>query len=89
MTPSALIVVVMTQTMRPQTIGWKRRGGVAALGTALAVAMVFGPGVVGTTRLGAGETVGLATVSAADTIISTPVLAEVAAAGRSRSVGDD
>ncbi|MET0426359.1 MAG: hypothetical protein ABW046_20990 [Actinoplanes sp.] len=79
----------MTQTMKLQTAGWKRRGGVAVLGTALAVAMVFGPGVVGTTRLGTGETVGLATVSAADTITSTPVLSGVAAAGRDRSVGDD
>lgn len=71
----------MTQTMRHQMLGWRRRTSVAAVGTATAVAMVFGPGTVGLTRLGATEMVGYATVTAADTITSTDVLAEVAAAG--------
>jgi hypothetical protein len=60
---------------------WQRRSGVAVLSAAVAVSMIFGPVPIGTTRLGVGDTVGLATVSAADTITSVPVLAEVAAAG--------
>jgi hypothetical protein len=82
-TPYVRMVVGMTQTMNQQTAGWRRRTGVAALGAAFAVAAVFGPGTVGTSRLGASETVGYATVTAADT--STDVLAEVAAAGLNRS----
>lgn len=85
MTPYARIVVGMTQTMNQQMFGWRRRTGVAAIGAAFAVAAVFGPGTVATSRLGASETVGYATVSAADTITSTDVLAEVAAAGLNRS----
>ena len=54
----------------------------------LAVATVLGPPLVPTTRLGAGELVGFATVSAADTIISSGVLTEVPAAGRGRSVSE-
>jgi hypothetical protein len=79
MTPYARTVTDMTQTMNHQMVGWRRRTGVAALGAAFAVAVVFGPGTVGTSRLGASETVGYATVSAADTITSRDVLAEVAA----------
>jgi hypothetical protein len=64
---------------------WRMRGGLVALSAAVVVATVFGPGpVLATTRLGAGETVGLATVSAADTITSSDVLAEVAAGVRDR-----
>jgi hypothetical protein len=61
------------------TITRKWQSGVLAAG--FAVAAVFGPGQMVATRLGAGETVRFATVSAADTIRSTAVLAEVAAAG--------
>jgi hypothetical protein len=53
---------------------------IAAVGAAFAVAAVLGPGMVGTTRLGASEVAGYATVSAADTITSQAVLAGVAAA---------
>jgi hypothetical protein len=80
MTPYARIVGGMTQTMNHQKSG-RRRISAAMLGAAFAVAAVFGPGTVATTRLGASETVGYATVSAADTITSTAVLAGVAAAG--------
>ncbi len=52
----------------------------AAVGAALAVAAAFGPALVAT-RLGVGETVGFATVSAADTIRSTAFLADAPAQG--------
>jgi hypothetical protein len=55
------------------------RTSVVALGAALAVATAFGPGQMTATRLGAGETVGFSTVSAADTIRSVGMLAEVPA----------
>ena len=55
--------------------------GVLAVGAVFAVATIFGPGEVPVTRFGAGETVGFATVSAADTITSTDMLADVPAAG--------
>jgi hypothetical protein len=80
-TPYSRIVIGMTQTMKRQMARFRRRGGVAAVGAAFAVAMVFGPGSVVTARFGASEVVGHPTVSAADTITSTDVLAEVAAAG--------
>lgn len=72
----------MTQTMKHR-FGWQRRGGVAAVGAALAVAAVFGPGTLAITRLGASEVAGYATVTAADTITSVAVLEEVAAVSRS------
>ena len=50
-----------------------------ALGAALAVGTAFGPGPSAATRLGAGETVGFATVSAADTNRGMGMLADVAA----------
>ena len=87
MTPYASIVIVMTQTMKHQAARWRRRTGVAAVGAAFAVAMVFGPGAEVTARLGASETIGYATVSAADTITSMDLFAEVAAAGRGVSNG--
>lgn len=87
MTPYASMVIGMTQTMKHQMLGWRRRTGVAAVGAAFAVAMVFGPGAEVTARLGASETVGHATVSAADTITSRDLFAEVAAAGRGVSNG--
>ncbi|WP_433300472.1 hypothetical protein ACQP2F_03225 [Actinoplanes sp. CA-030573] len=81
MTPDAVIVVVMTQTMKHQMLGWRRRTGLAALGAAVAVAAALGPETLATTRLGAAsEQAGYATVTAADTITSHAVLAEVAAA---------
>ena len=64
---------------------WQRRTAGAALVAALALAAVLGPPLTPATRLGAGELVGFATVSAADTIRSSGVLAEVPAAGRGRS----
>jgi hypothetical protein len=73
------IVLVMT-TMT----AWRRRGGVAATGAALVVAAVLGPAMTAT-RLGVGETVGFATVSAADTIRSTRMLADVPAEGVSET----
>ena len=61
----------MTHTMKIQML---------ALGAAVAVAGILGPETLATTRLGAAsEVTGFATVSAADTITSTDVLAEVAA----------
>jgi hypothetical protein len=69
-------VIAMTKTMKQQ-----RRLGVAAVGAAFAVAMIFGPGQLTTARLGASETVGQATVTAADTIRSAAVLDDVPAAG--------
>ena len=62
-----------------------RKLGVVAVGAVFAVATILGPGKLVATRLGAGETVGFATVSAADTITSIDVLADVAAAGLSRA----
>jgi hypothetical protein len=79
LTPYPEILLVMT-TMT----AWRRRGGVAAVGAALAVAAAFGPAMVAT-RLGVGETVGFATVSAADTIRSTAFLADAPAQGVSES----
>ncbi|MFD0518460.1 hypothetical protein [Paractinoplanes durhamensis] len=74
----------MTQTMKHQMLGWKRRTGLAALGAAVVVAAAFGPQTIATTRLGAASEVsGYATVTAADTITSYAVLADVAA-GRGR-----
>ncbi|GAA0516349.1 hypothetical protein Ade02nite_25570 [Paractinoplanes deccanensis] len=70
----------MTQTTKH--LGWQRRTGFLALGAALALTATFGPTMVGTTRYAASEVAGHATVTVADTITSTPVLAEVAAAGR-------
>jgi hypothetical protein len=63
---------------------WRLRTGVAALSAAVFVAAVFGPGPIVATRLGAGETVGFATVSVADTITGGGMLAEVPASVRSR-----
>jgi len=56
----------------------------AALAATVLLATVFGPGPIVATRLGAGDTVGFATVSAADTITSSRVLDEVSAAVRNR-----
>jgi hypothetical protein len=61
---------------------WRRRTGGVALGAALTLATILGPGAVLATRLGAGEVVGFSTVSAADTITSRDVLADGASAGR-------
>ena len=63
---------------------WGLRSAMAALAATVLVATVFGPGPIVATRLGAGDTVGFATVSAADTITSSRVLAEVSAAVRNR-----
>jgi hypothetical protein len=63
---------------------WRLRTGMVALSAAVVAAAMFGPAPIVATRLGAGETVGFATVSAADTITSSDVLAEVAAAVRNR-----
>jgi hypothetical protein len=87
MTRYPSIVVGMTQTMKHRMLQWRRRTGVAAVGATFAVAMVFGPCAEVTSRLGASETVGYATVSAADTITSMDLFAEVAAAGRRVSNG--
>ena len=57
MTPYARIVDGMTQTMKHQMLGWRRRAGLAALGAA-------------------SEVAGHATVTAADTIVTSAVLAE-------------
>jgi hypothetical protein len=81
----------MTMTQIPYLMNdrtaspWRRRTGVAAVSAMLGIAVVFGPGPVATTRLGAGELVGFATVSAADTITSRDVLAEVPATPDPRS----
>jgi hypothetical protein len=72
----------MTQTTKHQILGWRRRTGFLALGAALAVTTTFGPSLLGTTRTGAGEVAGHATVTVADTITATPVLAGVADTGR-------
>jgi hypothetical protein len=81
MTPYAAIVWAMTQTMKLQLTGWRHRTGMAALGAAVAMAAILGPQTLAT-RTGASDVVGHSTVSAADTITSTAILAEVAAAGR-------
>ena len=73
----------MTTMANLQTT-WRRRTGMAALGAACTVATILGPGAVLATRLGAGEVVGFATVSAADTITSRDVLADGASAGLRR-----
>jgi hypothetical protein len=67
---------------------WRRRTTGAALVVTLALAAVLGPPLAPATRLGAGELVGFATVSAADTITSRGVLADVPAAGHNRSVSE-
>jgi hypothetical protein len=54
---------------------WRIRTTGAALVASLALATVLGPPLAPATRLGAGELVGFSTVSAADTIISSGVLA--------------
>ena len=64
--------------------GRRRRTTGAALAAVVALAFAFGPGPALVTRLGAGEEVGFATVSAADTITRNDMLAEAAAAGRAR-----
>jgi hypothetical protein len=80
MTPYALMVVGMTRTMKHQMLGWQRRSGLAAVGAMVALAAILGPETLATTRLGAAsEMSGYATVTAADTITSHAVLAEVAA----------
>ena len=63
---------------------WGLRGGMAALAATVLVATAFGPSPMVVTRLGAGDLVGSATVSVADTITSSAVLAEVPAAVRNR-----
>jgi hypothetical protein len=68
--------------------GWRRRTTGATLVATLALASVLGPPLAPATRLGAGELVGFSTVTAADTIRSSGVLAEVPAAGRGRSVSE-
>jgi hypothetical protein len=68
-------VIGMTDTTISQTSRWRTRTTGVALVAALALAAVLGPPLVPATRLGAGDLVGFATVSAADTIISSGVLA--------------
>jgi hypothetical protein len=87
-TPAADTVIGMTDTMISRVQGWRRRTTGAALVATLALAAVLGPPPAPATRLGAGELVGFSTVSAADTITSSGVLAEVPAAGRGRSVSE-
>ena len=75
----------MTDTMISRTSAgrgarWRRRTTGAVVVAALAMAAVLGPPPAPATRLGAGELVGFSTVSAADTITSSGVLAEVPAA---------
>ncbi|UQU64267.1 hypothetical protein COUCH_35800 [Couchioplanes caeruleus] len=74
----------MTITRFPLRTAQRRAVG-AAVAAVLAVAAAFGPGPQLVTRLGAGEQVGFSTLSAADTIRSSTVLAEVPAAGVSES----
>ena len=81
MTPYARNVGVMTETMKPQMLGWRRRSGLAVLGAVVAVAAILGPETPATTRLGAAsDLAGYATVTAADTITSHAILEEVASA---------
>jgi hypothetical protein len=87
-TPAADTVIGMTDMMISQVQGWRRRTTGAALVATLGLAAVLGPPLAPATRLGAGELVGFSTVSAADTITSSGVLAEVPAAGRGRSVSE-
>jgi hypothetical protein len=63
---------------------WRLRAGAVAVSAAVVLATMFGPATTTLTRLGVGETVGFATVSAADTITSADVLAEVAAGVHNR-----
>ena len=71
----------MTQTMKPQMLGWRRRSGLAVLGAVVAVAAIMGPQTLATTRLGAASDLsGYATVTAADTITSHAILEGVAVA---------
>jgi hypothetical protein len=63
---------------------WRLRTGALVLSAAVVLTTMFGPAPVALTRLGLGETIGAATVSAADTITSSDVLAEVAAGVRNR-----
>lgn len=71
----------MTQTMKHQMLGLRQRTGLAALGAVVVLAAVLGPEKLATTRLDAASDLsGHATITAADTITSHAVLAEVAAA---------
>jgi hypothetical protein len=87
-TPAADTVIGMTDMMISRVQWWRRRTIGAALVATLALAAVLGPPLAPATRLGAGELVGFSTVSAADTITSSGVLAEVPAAGHRRSVSE-
>ena len=56
------MVIGMTSYVRQ----WRLRSGLVALSAAVVVATAFGPGpVMATTRLGAGEAIGVVTASAA------------------------
>jgi len=96
MTWAGATVDVMTDMTISRTVptadrhagSWRRRATGAALAASLALAAVLGPPLAPATRLGAGDLVGFATVSAADTITSSGVLAEVPAAGRGHSVSE-
>lgn len=77
-----------TSSSGPARTRWWRRTAGATLVASLALAAVLGPPLAPATRLGAGELVGFSTVTAADTITSSDVLAEVPAAGRGRSVSE-
>lgn len=89
MTRFFAIVIGMTDLMRQRTVlptssrtaSWRRRTTGVAVAATLALAAVLGPPLAPATRLGAGELVGFSTVTAADTITSSDVLAEVPAAG--------
>ncbi|WP_433374119.1 hypothetical protein ACQPZX_03270 [Actinoplanes sp. CA-142083] len=71
----------MTQTMKHQMLGWRRRSGLAVLGAVVAVAAIMGPETLATTRLGAtSDLSGYATVTAADTITRHGILEGVASA---------
>jgi hypothetical protein len=55
---------------------WWRRAGLATVAAAVGVAGILGPQTTATTRLGAiSEVAGYATVTAADTITSSAMLA--------------
>jgi hypothetical protein len=94
-TPGPDIVIGMTDmtmTRTDPTLSrfplWRRRATGVAAAAMLALATVLGPPLAPATRFGAGELVGFSTVSAADTITSSGVLAEVPAAGRGVSESD-
>jgi hypothetical protein len=89
MTPYAGIVLGMSQTMKQLTTGWRMRTGIVMVGAAVALAATLGPESTVTARLGASEVADHATVTAADTITSTDVLAGVAAAAGVRRRGLD